>query len=372
MAPLYASVSDFEVHCPGFNIEWDSRSLADFGDGNLETLVDKYDLLVFDHPFVGQAESEGLLVNLSELLPPDDLRPFRKDALGPCWKSYWTDGGLWALPIDAAAQVASYIPGILSRYRDGPPETLNEVFDLARELRGDGLYIALPCVPIDAICLFFTLTAGLGEPIPDRPIGFPSQAIVEETLETMRRLIAVAHPQSLRWNPILCFDHMASHDDVAYQPYAFGYSNYARPGSAKHVLKFANIPAVGELGSTGSILGGAGIGITRRCGNVGTALEYIKFVCSPEYQSRAYFNAGGQPASRAAWQSGEVDKASNGFFSGTFQTLEKSYLRPTFNGIIPWFKKAGDMLHDYLSNELPQAECARKLRDEFLGAGKAT
>jgi multiple sugar transport system substrate-binding protein len=369
MAPLYASIPDFRTQHDDFDVEWESRSLADFGDGNLETLIDDFDLIVFDHPFVGQAESEKLFLNLSELLSPVELHLFEADSLGPCWKSYWTDGGLWALPIDAAAQVATYIPDMLTRYRDDPPETLSDVFSLAHEAREDGLFIALPCVPIDAICLFFTLTAGRNEPIPAEPTGFPSKGTVIEVLDVMRELIAIAHPQSLQWNPIMCFDHMSSHKDVVYQPFAFGYSNYARPG-AKHVLQFANIPAIGDLKHAGSILGGAGIGITRSCKNVDTALEYIKYLCHPEYQSRGYFRSGGQPASRTAWLSEEANGASTDFFSGTFQTLENSYLRPTFDGIIPWFRDAGILLHNYLSEQLSQAECARRLREGFLSAGK--
>lgn len=365
MLPLYASADSFGKNNLGFEIDWSSRSLADFGDGHLEKLISEFDFIVFDHPFVGQASEEGLLINLKDHLNEDELKGYKSDSLGPCWDSYHANDGVWALPIDAAAQVASYTPSLLEKHDIQPPKNIDQVFGLAELLKKDDCFIALPCVPIDAICLFLSFTAALGDPVIGSQDGFPKKSTSLQALESIRQLIDIAHPLSLNWNPIQCFDYMTENDDVLYQPFAFGYSNYSRQENKGNHVKFTNIPAIDKLGCQGSILGGAGIGITRSCQNIPLALEYIKFVCSAEYQSNEYTQSGGQPASLTAWLSKESNQITDNFFLDTLNTLQKSYLRPTHNGIIPWFRNAGVTIHQCLSTRSSLEQCENKLRESY-------
>src|SRR5690606_452540 len=48
----------------GIRIEWDKRSLQDFESFPVEQLARRYDLIVIDHPHVGQVTREGCLVPL--------------------------------------------------------------------------------------------------------------------------------------------------------------------------------------------------------------------------------------------------------------------------------------------------------------------
>src|SRR5690606_14098671 len=48
----------------GVEIEWDKRSLQDFESFPVEELARAYDLIVIDHPHVGQITSEGCLAPL--------------------------------------------------------------------------------------------------------------------------------------------------------------------------------------------------------------------------------------------------------------------------------------------------------------------
>ena len=374
MAPLRASGTTFAASHPaaaGLDVQftWDTRSLSDFGDGHLEELIDQYDLIVYDHPFVGQAEREGLFLNLAPHLTETEKAAFKADSLGPSWASYWTEGGLWALPIDAAAQVATYQPQAFDKLGFDLPQTVDDVLRLAEAARAQGHRIALPLVAIDAICLYFTLTAALGDPVPRDGENFPADATSRTVLDLMVRLRDAVDPRSLNWNPIQCFDYMSTHDDIIYQPFAFGYTNYARPdGPAKHKLKFANIPAAGANGCAGAIIGGAGVGITRACAHRDLMLEYIKWVCSPAYQAGEYTTSGGQPASLSAWQSPEANAVTGDFFADTLPTLQQAYLRPTFNGIIPWFRAAGHLLVDFLKDQVTADDCIEHLRASFLTA----
>ena len=48
----------------GIGIEWDKRSLQDFESFPVEELARRYDLIVIDHPHVGQITAEKCLAPL--------------------------------------------------------------------------------------------------------------------------------------------------------------------------------------------------------------------------------------------------------------------------------------------------------------------
>lgn len=365
MAPLRASVSAYRSVDPATEVAWDTRSLKEFGDGNLEALARRYDLLIFDHPYVGAAAKGGWLCDWNKLLMPADLEGFRADSLGPCLESYRFGDGLWGLPVDAAAQVASARPDLLEVIGMPIPRTGDQVTALARQARRRGLWIALPSVPIDAICTFLSLCANLGDPVARVPNAFAKRDTIRAALAIQEELLAQAHPQSLRWNPISCYEHMTGNDDVCYVPFAFGYSNYSRPGR-RRMLKFADIPAFGSAGPVGSILGGAGIAISAACANTERAKRYALHLAAPGYQSSEYTLSGGQPASLQSWRSRACDEAAGGFFSGTIQTMLNAYLRPTFDGFVPYFKAAGELIHTFLRKEASLASVADSLESGFL------
>ncbi|MCG8385332.1 MAG: carbohydrate ABC transporter substrate-binding protein, partial [Cytophagales bacterium] len=50
-----------EVH-PEVRITWDVRSLKEFGDMPVEDLIGRYDLITIDHPYMGQAHANQLLL----------------------------------------------------------------------------------------------------------------------------------------------------------------------------------------------------------------------------------------------------------------------------------------------------------------------
>ncbi len=62
--PLEASIPAYCAAHPDIDIRWDRRSLFEFGEGRLDEAVRTHDLVVFDHPFVGEVARDGLLVPL--------------------------------------------------------------------------------------------------------------------------------------------------------------------------------------------------------------------------------------------------------------------------------------------------------------------
>jgi multiple sugar transport system substrate-binding protein len=369
MNPLRASVRDYNRIVPEVEILWDTRSLREFGEGDFGALLE-YDLVVFDHPYCGQVAAEQYLVNLRTMLSNVEERGFADDSLGLSWTSYQSKGGIWGLPLDAAAQVASFRPDLIEVVGYELPGNLDEVLSFAAAARRKGIYVGFPCGPTDAICTFLTLCANGGFPVPRHKTGFPGRSDILVALEAMMRLASAAHPDSYAWNPIRCFDRMTCTDEVAYVPYAFGYCSYARP-EYSHPLRFTDIPGLQSSSCNGSVLGGAGLGISARSKHRVAAFEYARYICAADYQATTYFQNGGQPASKSAWSRPENDKICSNFLSCTRNTMEKAYLRPTFDGFIPYFRAAGRVLTDYLRGRVSAPSVADWLRTNFLKAGGA-
>jgi len=363
-APLLKGAPEYQNSHPGINIRWDRRTLRDFGEAPIERYLDRYDLIIMDHPFVGFAAAHDVLVDLNPFLSAAESASLARDSVGPSAESYRYAGGLWALPVDAATQVASYRPDLLEQLSSRPPKTFDETLQLGQKARVNGKFIAVAACPIDAISLFFTLTANLGHPIAENADPFVEYAIAREALDRLHALIAIAHPQSTGWNPIQMYDHMVAASDVVYCPWAYGYSNYSRRENSVRLL-FTDAPAAGEIACAGTQLGGTGVAISKQSPHRDEAVAYARWLASPQHQRGTYVQEGGQPASLSAWLDPEIDAAACGFFSGTLETVEKSYVRPRFDGFVRFFEAAGIEINRCLRGEMSDAQLIPSLNRRF-------
>ena len=66
--PMVATAQRFSELHPDIEIVWHKRSLQEFADYPIERLVERFDLLVIDHPFAGQAAAQNVLLPLDEHL----------------------------------------------------------------------------------------------------------------------------------------------------------------------------------------------------------------------------------------------------------------------------------------------------------------
>jgi multiple sugar transport system substrate-binding protein len=364
-APLLGGIPEYRAQNSEVKIQWDRRTLREFGEAPIQQYLDRYDLLIVDHPFVGFAAAHDALVDLAPFISEADKTRFAADSVGPSWQSYWYGSGLWALPIDAAAQVASYRPDLLRALSPTVPVTLDDVLELGEKARKAGKYIVLPACPTDAISLFFTLSAILGYAISEDSERFVDDSVAAAALDRLHALIELAHPRSVEWNPIQVYDFMISCSDAVYCPYGFGYSNYSRVGNSVR-LKFTNAPAADQRGCAGTMLGGTGVAISRLSPHPSEAIAYAKWLVSPEHQRGTYFREGGQPASLTAWSDSSVNAGADGFFSGTLPTLQTAYLRPRFDGFVRFFEAAGVQINRCLLGELEDASLIRWINDCYL------
>jgi len=341
--PMVATAQRFCELNPEVNIRWETRSLQAFADQSIAQLAESFDLLVIDHPYSGRAAQGDVLLPLDEVLEQAFLEDQKKNSVGLSYESYLYGGHLWALPTDTATPVSGARTDLLTKHGVSAPNTWSELIELARQ----GL-VAVPAIPIDSLMHFYMLCTGLREePFRNRD-AVVSDSVGRSALEMLRSLLSLCDSKCLQRNPIATWELMSSTDEAAYCPFAYGYSNYARPGYAKHPIEFGGLVAVDGYTTCRSTLGGAGLAISRYVSDPETAARYAAFVASAEVQKGIYFEAGGQPGYRASWIDDEVNRRSGRFFRNTLKTLDEAYLRPRFDEYPPFQEEAGLIVHKYL------------------------
>lgn len=336
--PMLATAQRFHELHPDVEIVWHKRSLKAFGDQPLQQLVSNFDLLVIDHPFVGYAAAHNVLLPLDAHLPASFLADQAANSVGASHPSYTYGGHHWALAIDAATPVSCWRPDRLA----APPETWEALLDLARAGR-----VAVPGAPIDSLMHYYMLCIALG----DAPFQRADRHIDPETgagaLELLRELLLTCGSANLLCNPIQTYEALLASDALAYCPFAYGYSNYARAGYAAHALRFGGLVTYAGR-QLRSVLGGTGLAIAANCTDIPTALAYAEFVAEAATQRGLYLQAGGQPGHRAAWEDEAANVACGGFFRDTLPTLDAAFLRPRYDGYMHFQDEAQQLVHAYL------------------------
>lgn len=358
--PLIAS-SELYFKEKGIQVDWQKRSLTNFGDQSLEALSKQFDLIIMDHPHVGVAEASQCLMPLNDLLPANILNELKNTSAGPSFESYHYHGKQWALPIDAAMQCASYKADLM--VNDSLPNTWEEVFALAKTLASKKLYIGMALCPTDCLCSFLSLTAQFGSPIQENNELLVESSVGIKALSTLRTMCDVFHPKALDWNPIALYDYMAEQNDIAYSPLAFCYTNYSRAGFRKNILKYHTAPEINN-----AVLGGAGIAITSSCSNVQEAANYAAWICSDVVQSTIYVNAQGQPGNKMAWENKQANVITNNFFSNTMPSLTNAYLRPRYQGWPKFQTFIGETIHAYLLHDTAPELVLEKLQAAYTAS----
>lgn len=348
LAPMLATASRFHDSHSDVLIEWEARSLRDFGEAPVENLTAQYDMVILDHPYIGSMAKSGRFLALDEYLPPEQITEFAQDSTGASYASYRMDGHLWSLAVDAAAQVSGYRADLLEREGIQLPRNWDDVFEMARVRPG---FVSLPLWPVDALMCFFTLCANAGEPVFDAGHLLLRREVGSYALAMLRRLKDCAAPNAGAENPIALWERMSTTDTVAYCPLAFGYSNYARPGYRSRLLSFGLIPSAGH-GTVGSTLGGAGLAISAGSPHRELALQYATWVCGSECQRTLYVESGGQPGSRTAWNDDHANEITSGYFRATLPVLEQAWLRPRFPGFASYQNLALETIRRFLEQKI--------------------
>ncbi|MDR5725974.1 MAG: extracellular solute-binding protein [Terriglobia bacterium] len=345
LPPLVATAQRFEEQHPGVRIQWEKRSLHEFGHADLATLAHNFDLLVIDHPMVGEADATGVLIDLFPRLIGNEIEDLRADSLGPCFSSYVYQGRLYALPIDAAAPAASLRPDLLDQLGLKEPQNWDDVMDVAR--LG---WVRMPGFPADLFLNFMGLCVSRGSSVAASPEQLVDHEIGARCLEDLCELAALMPDEIYGMNPIALYERMTDGDSIAYCPFAYTYSNYSRDGFGAKRLRFSNPVALDGTIQMRTVLGGTGLAISAGCKDIPLALQYCRVVAGRTCQRTLYGMCGGQPARRSAWRDTLLNQITDGFFSRTVASIEKAYVRPRYRGYIGLQERAGAPIIEYCNH----------------------
>src|SRR5699024_11151607 len=127
--------------------------------------------LVIDHPWAGFAADKGILVGLEKYLSPEYLADQAENSVGQSFESYKFNEYQSALPIDAAAPIATYRADLFEQEGRILPDNWNDLLDLAKEGK-----VAFAGIPINALMQFYMLCVTQGE----EPFATDDKVVTEE------------------------------------------------------------------------------------------------------------------------------------------------------------------------------------------------
>ena len=357
--PMVETASLFQKKNPEVEINWDNRPLQAFADRPIEEMAFDYDLMVIDHPHVGEASRKNLIYELNHSKKyENELLLLERNSVGLSHQSYKFNGNQYALAIDAAAPVSAYREDLI----DSPPKTFDETIKLAEKSK-----VIWPIKPVDSISCFNSIAANFDNPINVVPEKFIDQSLAIEILKMMKELSKLVPKDCLFMNPINVLDIMSESDEFYFCPQLYGYSNYSRKGFRKSIVNFGNMISFNEDKNNckGSQLGGTGLAISKTTKQLDIALEYSFWVASEVCQTDTFYKSGGQPGHLKAWQSEDVNNNCNNFFINTLNTLQKSWLRPRYDGYMYFQDKAGTLINNFLKDEIALEQTLDGLLTEF-------
>ncbi|TXS42051.1 extracellular solute-binding protein [Streptomyces sp. OR43] len=326
-------------------VHWSVQPLEGFESHPVDELCARYDLVVLDHPHLGEAIASGCLRPLDDLFGREELDGWRAGSIGPTMRSYAMDGSQWALPLDAATQVSATRTDLAGE----PPTTWEEVLGLASRAP-----VALSLAGPHAFLTFASVAVALGE----EPAADPGELISDTTgravLDLMAGIDARAPARTRTLNPIGLLELMAGTDRLAHCPLVYGYVTYADR------LSFTDAPAAGPGGRPGSTLGGTGLAVSSRCTPTSELLDHIRWLMSPSTQCGFLPRHSGQPSARAAWTDPAIVAAD--FYRRTTATCEQAWVRPRHAGYIGFQRAGSAVVRDALAGETSHRAAVGRLR----------
>lgn len=350
--PLVAASAAFAERHPQVSITWDARSLQGFESTPVEELARQYDLMIIDHPHVGEVVADGCLLPYP---PSPALARLEAETVGKSFHSYLYDGQQWALPVDAATQVQAIRPDL----RAAPAATLAEVMAEARAGR-----VLWPLRPPHVLMSFFTLMANLGAPFPVTRDTALDRAAATRALEAMTALAALVDPACAGMDPIAALDALAE-GEATLIPFTYLYAPYATEGYRPNRIAFHDIPVAGQSGPLGSALGGTGLAVSALSKHPAICQEFALWCASAEVQDGLYCANNGQPGNAFAWGSETVNARVGNAYRQTRMTHEAAWLRPRHKGYMGFQEDGSHIVLDAITGRTTHDAALDALQTRF-------
>lgn len=337
----------------GLSIHWDKQPLEGFESASISKLAQQYDLLVIDHPHLGDALAEECLQRMDSLFDPTQLAVWKAQSIGNSFASYHYGRVQWALPLDAATQVAAWRPELSS---DPAPSTWAETLAYAQHHT-----ICLSLAGPHAFLTWCSLAYAFGARMSDHQDRLFNGGDLPAAWDVLTELYARSPASWRDKNPIAQLHAMSSSDDIVYSPLVYGYVNYSGPASPGQPISFVDAPC-GPSGDIGSVLGGTGIAITRRCRSTPALLAHLRHLMSLPAQTTFIPKHRGQPSARQAWQDPDLNHSFRQFYANTSRTLDQAFIRPRFAHYTPFQLAASNAVRELLDARADSTSAQTRLQ----------
>ncbi|MHC9292207.1 hypothetical protein ACRCUN_07040 [Mycobacterium sp. LTG2003] len=335
-----------EQAAPACEIVWSRQPLEGFESAPIAETASHYDLIVLDHPHIGEAIDTAALRPIDELVDAATLAEWGAGTVGASFDSYFVDDRQWAVPLDAATQVSVGTPEIAGDM----PRTWAEAVEFARDVPTS--------LPLGGPHPFLTLCAialAEGAAPAATPDCFLPEDVVAVALMTMRQVVGSADGNV---NPIGLLERMSTSAGPQYCPLVYGYVNYAET-ALDRPLTFADAPR-GSAG-IGSVLGGTGIAVSARCAPAPELAAHLRWLMTPETQSSFVAHHHGQPSHRAAWESPDLNAEFGEFYRNTRATVDAAWVRPRYHGFIAVQSHGAEHVRQAVRGDMTPGELSERL-----------
>ena len=343
---------------------YDSR--RQFASGSVN-----FDLLMIDHPWVGELAVNGWLVDMSELLTSEQKRDLEEDADRSSLEAYRYDTRLWSLPVDSACQILAFRPDLVGAAVDQLPGDWDSFLALGKSVHEPPHRCAYTN-QFGGPNHFLTLL-GIAAALGDDPYTEPSRGMDRDAgargLDILRRVWELSIESQVESPEMLAhrtFPLMMSEDRAAMCPGVFAYITHYGGGGERQ-LGIADMPVMPETGKRTSLLGGMGLAIASASPHRDAAWEYAWFAMSREVQAGVFIENGGQPGRVSALTTGFADDECAGFGPVLAAALNGCYIRPTAPGWHRAERAGGDVVSRFLAGEIAEQQTLADL-DRVISA----
>ncbi|NOX74057.1 MAG: carbohydrate ABC transporter substrate-binding protein [Alphaproteobacteria bacterium] len=319
-------------------LRWEKQPLEGFESARIGQLAARFDLLVLDHPHIGEAVALECLTPLEEIFSAAQLANWSFHTIGAAMQSYHWGGKQWALPLDVATQVMARRSDIVNE----APDNWEDVLRLS-----ETGCVALSIAGVHAILNVYALAASLGAPLGGQVL-IDDQSF-SEALQMLKRLHDNIPPGSGLLNPIALYDHMIANDDIALVPLIYGYVNYADVRLAHGGLVFSDAPLVAGGAVRGSVLGGTGLAFSTRSPRSRELIDHIAWLMSAKAQECFIPGHDGQPSRRSVYGNNKINAAYGNFYANTLLTCQSALIRPRYDGYVRFQTGAARTVRGFLS-----------------------
>jgi multiple sugar transport system substrate-binding protein len=327
----------------GEPVEITTRSLAAFGDE--PPADDACDLVLIDHPHIGDAADRGAILPLDPLLDPATLDRLAADSVGESHDCYRYHNQQWAVAIDASCQALATSPVRVSA--DTP---LGSWRDVTRFAETRPSLVAVPLTPAHAISAVLSLCAAHGDTPGAELLAEPGT--LAWACRTLATLATLGPHDAFSWEPPAALAALAA-GSVGVIALTYAYVGYD--------VVWHDAPRAEPDRPPGSILGGVGASVLAAAEDPPNAARFAAWMGSAAVQRDIILVCGGQPASATAWRAATSDA----MFAAITDTISHSRVRPADAWWPAFQNAAGHLTRDRLAERDDPDTLARDLQDLY-------